>query len=103
MITRLEDSPLVVLEVKIGAGPIGEMFMNNSEEVKVEKNYKPEQMTSAWVVETSVNVTSNSPSPARLDFRGTQRRFSLRSFATLFQAIWIISGCAIIFLSVRSF
>ena len=35
MITRLEDAPLYVMEIKIGAGPIGEMFMNVSEEVKI--------------------------------------------------------------------
>ena len=37
VITWLEHSPLVVMEIKIGAGPIGEMFMNISEEVKVER------------------------------------------------------------------
>jgi len=35
VITRLEDAPLCVMEIKIGAGPIGEMYMNYSEEVKV--------------------------------------------------------------------
>ena len=34
-ITRLDDAPLFVMEIKIGAGPIGEMFMNISEEVKI--------------------------------------------------------------------
>ena len=35
VITRLEDAPLCVMEIKIGAGPIGEIYMNYSEEVKV--------------------------------------------------------------------
>ncbi|KAJ7352827.1 ATP binding [Desmophyllum pertusum] len=36
VVTRLEDFPgLSILEIKIGAGPIGEMFMNHAEQVFV--------------------------------------------------------------------
>ena len=40
VITRLEDAPLCVMEIKIGAGPIGEMYMNYSEEVYVIRKRK---------------------------------------------------------------
>ena len=33
ILTKLENSPLCVLEVKISAAPIGEMYMNSSEQV----------------------------------------------------------------------
>lgn len=44
VITHLEDSHLVVMEIKIGAGPIGEMFMNNAEEVNVERKERDRRL-----------------------------------------------------------
>ncbi|XP_058955749.2 schlafen-like protein 1 isoform X1 [Pocillopora verrucosa] len=73
ILTKLENSPLCVLEVKISAAPIGEMYMNSSEQVYVIRQRKlfgplrPQEIKDLVIAKyrEEISSTVNLLSPAK--------------------------------------